>query len=165
MANLLTGHVTNSLDECAPRTSFKVRNCHKFGISDITKALIKNRDCARNNIKLKSPAEKLIQQAVYKKLRNRVISELRKDNINLNNERVKNAADENEVWKVVKDVTKQNNPTSIVLEENGKIIDNEEEVANVFNDFFVQKIQKLHDNIDKNLVEDPYEKQSNCMTS
>ena len=82
--------------------------------SDITKALIKDRDCARNNIKLKSPAEKLIQQAEYKKLRNRVISELRKDNINLNNERVKNAADENEVWKVVKDVTKQNNPTSII---------------------------------------------------
>ena len=64
------------IDECAPRTSFKVRNCHKFGISDITKALIKDRDCARNNIKLKSPAEKLIQQAVYKKLRNRVISEI-----------------------------------------------------------------------------------------
>ena len=101
MANLLTGHVTNSLDECAPRTSFKVRNCHKFGISDITKALIKDKDCARNNIKLKSPAEKLIQQAEYKKLRNRVISELRKDNINLNNERVKNAADENEVWKAL----------------------------------------------------------------
>ena len=73
MVTLLTNHVTNSLDDCAPRRTFKVRNNYKFGISDATKALIKERDNARIDIKTKSPSEKIVQQAVYKKLRNRVI--------------------------------------------------------------------------------------------
>ena len=38
------------------------------------------RDLARSLIKTKSPAEKSVRQAVNKKLRNRVITELRKDN-------------------------------------------------------------------------------------
>ena len=86
---------------------------------------------------------------VYKKLRNRVNSELKKDNICFNNERVKNAADDNEIWNVVKDVTKQKSSMTIILEEDGKKIEDEEQVANIFNDFFVEKIQNLQDNIDK----------------
>ena len=87
-----------------------------------------------------SPAEKGVQQAVYKKLRNRVISELRKDVINSNNERVEKAENENEIWKVVHDITKQKSATGITLIENGKSIDDEAEVANIFNVFFVEKI-------------------------
>ena len=83
MTYLLTEHVTTSLDECAPRKTFKARYNHKFGISEATKVLIKDRDNARRSIKSKSTAEKVVQQAVYKKLRNRVISELRKDKITL----------------------------------------------------------------------------------
>ena len=41
MSELLRKHVTNSLDECAPRKTFKVRNQHKFGITENTKKLIK----------------------------------------------------------------------------------------------------------------------------
>ena len=36
MSELLRKHVTNSLDECAPGKTFKVRNQHKFGITDNT---------------------------------------------------------------------------------------------------------------------------------
>ena len=68
MTNLLTDHVTKSLDECAPRRTFKVRHNHKFGISESTKALINERDKARNDIKSKSPTEKAVKQIVYKKL-------------------------------------------------------------------------------------------------
>ena len=81
---------------------------------------------------------------VYKKLRKRVISELRKDNMNFNNERVKSAQDENEMWKVVKDITSPRSSATINLIEDGKIIEDEKEVADVFNSFFVEKnLQKV----------------------
>ena len=42
--------------------------------------------------------------------------------------------------RLVKDVTKQQSPSNIILEEEGKIIDNEEDVANIFNEFFVKQV-------------------------
>ena len=109
-------------------------------------------------MKTMSPAEKIVQQAVYKKLRNRVVSELKKDNLNFNNERVNKAANENEIWKVVKDITNQGDTSSIKLMEEGVLIEDEVEVANILNDFFVEKIHNLQENIDKNMVENPFTK-------
>ena len=153
MTTRLAQHVTTSLDECAPRRTFKVRNQYKHGITEKTKQLIRERDNARKQITGKSQSEKIVQQMVYKKLRNRVISELRNDNINFNNERVKSAKDENEMWKVVKDITSPRSSATINLIEDGKIIEDEKEVADVFNSFFVEKIKDL--NIDHSMVEDP----------
>ena len=58
------------LDECAPLKSFKIRQHHKFGISDTTKALIQERDNARKEISKKSTQEKAVQHEKYKKLNN-----------------------------------------------------------------------------------------------
>jgi hypothetical protein len=102
-----------------------VRNQYKHGITEKTKQLIRERDNARKQITGKSQSEKIVQQMVYKKLRNRVISELRNDNINFNNERVKSAKDENEMWKVVKDITSPRSSATINLIEVGKIIEDE----------------------------------------
>ena len=44
-----------------------------------------------------SPDEKKVQQTKYKKLRNRVNSQLKKDNMNFNSERVKAANGETEI--------------------------------------------------------------------
>ncbi len=47
MTNKLTQHVSTALDVCAPLKIFKSRQHHKFGISESTKALIKERDLSR----------------------------------------------------------------------------------------------------------------------
>ena len=78
MTTRLNMHVTEALDECAPMKTFKVRELHKFGISESTKQLIKDRDIARKSIKTKTGMEKVVQHTKYKKLRNRVNSELKK---------------------------------------------------------------------------------------
>ena len=44
------------------------------------------------------------------------------------------------------------------LKEEGEIITNETEIAEVFNEFFITEIQDLKGNIDPNGVEDPEEK-------
>ena len=42
----------------------------------------------------------------YKKLRNKVNSQIRKESVDFNNNRNDQANDENEIWNVIKEVTK-----------------------------------------------------------
>ena len=85
-------------------------------------------------------------------------SELKKDTRDFNNNRVDRANDENEIWKIVSDLNKPKTNDGIILLENGVKIVKEDEVAEIFNDFFIKKIKKLKDNIDPNYVEDPLSK-------
>ncbi len=82
-------------------------------------------------------------------------SELKKDNIRHNSERVREANDENEIWKVIKDLANPKSDSTIRLVEDGEIIEDEREVADIFNTFFVSKISDPKDNIDSTKVEDP----------
>jgi hypothetical protein len=63
MVSNLKDIVRNSMNECLPVKNFKVRETHKFGTSESTKKLIKERDSARKQIKLKSPAERAVHKA------------------------------------------------------------------------------------------------------
>ena len=86
-------------------------------------------------------------------------SRVRKDNIDFNNNRIEKANNENEVWKIVKDVAcpKDDNNWS-VRNESGVLVSDNENVANLFNNFFKNKIDSLKDNIDKDYVENPTER-------
>ena len=100
----IENQITKALDICAPLKTFKVRENHKFGISDSTKKLIKERNAISLNLSKLSPSECIIQHGKYKKLRNRINSLVKNDTIKYNNERVEAAKDENEMWKIVKDI-------------------------------------------------------------
>ena len=79
----------------------KIRNQNKHGISENTRKLIKERDEARKAIHGSSNHDKRVLHEKYKRLRNKVNSELRKDIRKHNNNRVDRAKDENEIWKIV----------------------------------------------------------------
>ena len=49
-------------------------------------------------------SEKIILHEKYKRLQNRINSMIKNDTIKYNNERVEKAGDENEMWKIVKDI-------------------------------------------------------------
>ena len=132
--------ITVALDEIAPVKTFTVKSQYKFGISDSTKLLMAKRDNARLQIKSASATHKSIMMEQYKKLRNKVNALIRKESIAFNNERVKNAKDENEIWKITKDVTSQEKAQSWSIQKSGENIDDELEIANLFNDYFSEKI-------------------------
>ena len=83
---------------------------------------------------------------------------VRQDTINLNKEQMKKAEDENELWEVVNDITKPKTEASWKLKENGKVIEKEEKIANIFNNYFIGKIEHLKNNINKDYVKDTLEK-------
>jgi hypothetical protein len=67
--------------------------------------LIKERDKVRKLIHL-LPNEKIIMHERYKKLRNRVTNQIRKDTRQFNEEIIDKAGDEKEIWKLVNEVIK-----------------------------------------------------------
>ena len=96
----------------------------------------------------------------YKKLRNKVNSQIRKDNIYYNNERIKKANDENEIWKVAKEITNPRNVSSWSM-LNGKEEEIDEQIiADTFNNHFINKIRNLKEKNDPKDDEDPLERLS-----
>ena len=60
MAEIITSLVSESLDECAPVKTFKIRNQNKHGISEKTRKLIKERDESRKAIHKSNVSNKVV---------------------------------------------------------------------------------------------------------
>ena len=65
---------------------------------------MKKREAARTMIKETSGPQKQLWNTKYRKLRNIVTSKIRKEIIDSKNNRIDSAKDENEVWKVAKEI-------------------------------------------------------------
>ena len=85
MAQHFNEQVIEALDECAPIKEMKVRQMYRDGLTDRTKAMIKERDRMRKEIK-RSPNETKVLHEKYKKMRNRVTQQIRKDTIAMEKE-------------------------------------------------------------------------------
>ena len=164
MANIFNKNITTAQDTCAPCKWITIRSCYKDGISEDTKQLIKQRNKARQEVKL-SGNERHIAHQKYKTLRNRVTSAIRYDTIKHNDKRVEEAENENEVWKIIKESTAQNGEKKWKLKEEDTIIEDENKIADIFNNYFKEKITKLKEGIDKEHVKEPLEKLKQKMAS
>ena len=105
---IYTQIVNSALDEIAPNKTFTIKSQYRFGITEKTKKLMKDRDNARLIAKRSSTSQKAIWMAKYKKLRNQVNSNIRNETKDFNNNRIDKANDENEVWKVAKEIINPN---------------------------------------------------------
>ena len=156
MVRIFTDNVNRALDKVAPVKTVTIRSNHRFGLSDSTKELMKKRDKTRRLIQTSSGNEKQVLLQQYKTLRNKVTGKIRKENIDYNNNRIEKANNERELWNVANDVInprKENDWN--VLNEKGENVTAEKEVAETFNDFFINKVEDLKRNIDPGHVEDP----------
>ena len=95
-------------------------------------------------------------------LRNQINCRLRKESTAHNEKRVENAKSDAEIWKVVNEVVKpkKDNEWSIKTDSNC-ITSDPQEVADIFNNFFIKKVDDLKANIDKDFVSDPLEQMIN----
>jgi hypothetical protein len=91
--------------------------------------------------------ERHIKQQKYKTLRNRVTSALKRDTRMRNEQRIEKAANENEVWKIVNEMTNPKTETKWKLKDNDREINNDREIAEVLNHYFKNKIDELKANI------------------
>ena len=154
-AEEFTRLVNLALDECAPRRRVKIRKNFKPGLSEKAKKLMLERDLTRSKIPGSSKEQKEKLKTKYKQLRNRTITQIRKDTIQMNGEKIGNAKNEGETWRIINEIIKpKSDHTTTINGPNGEV-SNEQEVADMFNAFFVKKVEDLKDKIDPNLVQDP----------
>ena len=73
----------------------------------------------------------------YNKLRNEVTSQIRKENINFNNNRVAEAYNESELWKIANEVTNPRKSNGWKVKMGDEEITDELSIAEAFNDYFM----------------------------
>jgi len=148
--------VKATLDKHAPYRKMKIHSNYKFGLSQLTLAKMRERDQARKAATLASANERVLLQSKYKALRNLCNRLIRRDSKEATSKRVSESINPSTVWRRVRhEITdpKSSNPIKLKIGENE--IEDEETVANAFNDFFVAKVERLRHDIDRNLKENP----------
>ena len=144
MVDIFNANIQAALNEIAPVKNFKIKSNHRFGLSESTRELMAKRDKTRKEIGRASPRERAILIKQYRTLRNRVTSQIRRENIEFNNKRILEANTERELWRVANEVL---NPKSesewIVLNKEGKPVKEEPVIAELFNEFFITKVEDL----------------------
>ena len=72
-------------------------------------------------------------------------SQMRRENVDRNSERVKAAADENEIWKIAADITNPHSENIWSMKNENGIGETREEqtIADNFNKFFANKIHNI----------------------
>ena len=143
-----------------PISRIKLKQHHIKGLSEETKQLIKQRDNCKKHINKVSTNEKFILQSKYKSLRNRVISNIRKEKKAEAESRIKNSANEYAMWQIANTFIKQKQNNDMILEENGTKIEDESSIAEVFNSHFITKIDSIRNSIPKSNIA-PYSKLKN----
>ena len=115
-----------ALDQIAPVKTFTVRSSHRFGFSEGTKELMSKRDNTRKSIRLAEGEEKAVLLQKYRVLRDKVTAQIRKENIDFNNNRIEAADNEGELWKVTNEVLNPKKENDWRIEkEDGEIVTDE----------------------------------------
>ena len=142
--NLLTRILVETLDKHAPKVSFIPQHKNKPWLSNETKEAMKERDNAHE--KCKKTKEKEDTER-WRKLRNRVVGLLAKDK--RRKEEVHTKA--NDAWRLVKEIEKKSEaggpPKKLRID--GAVTADKKKIANHINKFFIEKIEKNIEEIEK----------------
>ena len=154
----LTKEINAALDECAPMKRLKIRENFRPGLTEATKKLMSERDQTRKNIKDAKISDKPGLKAKYRNLRNRTVFQMRADTLKRNADRISEAKNEGETWKVINEIISPRSPVTITITTPEGELTDEREIATAFNKYFVDKISKLKENIDQSKVKNPLRK-------
>ena len=113
MVKQFESNIKEALDEVAPMKTCRIKSSYKFGLSEKTKELMRARDLTRNKIKTCNGTEKETLNKKYITLRNKVTSQIRKDNLHFNNNKINEAKSEGELWRIANNVIKPTNQMNL----------------------------------------------------
>ena len=113
---------------------------------------MKERDSTKNDIYNSSMSERKVRHEAYKRLRNKVKSEIRKDRRSMADKRLKRGENP---WHIVRDLLGDKKCGNLPIVENDQEIGSDHDKAEAMNSFFVNKVKNLQHKIEKNRKEDP----------
>ena len=158
MVSLYSSFVNRALDIHAPVKEIHIKANYVNGLTEETKKLMKKRDATRKEFSKTKGKEKALLHEKYKKLRNHCSKMIKKDNIANSVRRVERSQKATEIWKIANEISKPRGNNKIILQDSNIKIDNETEVAQKFNKFFINKIYKLRAKLEHCSRTDPLSK-------
>ena len=145
--NIFTNKITEILDVMAPLKTIQVRTNYLPWMSDVTKENIK----LRNELHKKAKDTKLeTDWKQYRKLRNNINNTIKQEKIDWQAHKLKTfKKDSKSIWKNVKNWLgwKSNGSPTQLMDELGVMHSKPEKVANIQNDFYINKVKKLRENL------------------
>ena len=143
---LFSEKLTRILDHHAPVKTFQTRTKYASWLSDSTKQLMKERDHAQRRAAATSSEEDWKQ---FRQLRNQVTSKLRTEKSNWQKNKLKSCTGKpGEQWKQVLGWLSWNTATSPTqLYHEGRMVNKPREIADFQNDFFINKVSKIRENL------------------
>jgi hypothetical protein len=87
-----------------------------------------------------------------------VTTQIRKENLDHNNNRVEEAKTESELWKITKEVTESKSENGWKININEVPTEDQSIIAETFNTYFIEKIENVKQNIDNEYKQDPFSK-------
>ena len=157
MVETFDKYVKEALDKYAPVRRMKFHKQYNPHLSSVTKKLMKDRDVLRKQAcKEADENQRKIIHEQYKKVRNHVTNRIRDESRKGNLQRIEGSANEQtNAWKVANEILKPKRKQTITLRESGREILEEDKVAKIFNNFFMEKVELLRNKIDPEAQEDP----------
>ena len=150
-----TREVKKVLDEVAPKREKVIKDKPGNILSKETLEELRKRDEMKAKI-TKTSSMQVIKQ--FRKQRNLCTRLVKKEKMNWFNNRLREQGQQ-EVWKIANEITKpRKKEEKIKVKVDDILTDNEMEVANGMNNFFITKVQKLSDGIDKTKAIPPTQK-------
>ena len=158
---LLSNKITTILDQMAPMKTVQVRTNYNPWLSQQTKDLMIERDRLQ-----KSAAETENQDEwnKYKVLRNHINNRLRTEERQWQKLKISDCGkDSSKLWKSIKTILNWNSSGSpSQLFHNGKLVTKSQEVASTQNQFFLDKVKTIRENLPPP-VSDPLDKLNTLM--
>ena len=144
-----------TLNIYAPLKKVKIHNNFIPGLSDETKDMMKQRNKAQRKLKESTGSKKEQLLDEYRKLRNKCTSAQRKDLEKHYLEKYSGLTETADIWKASNAILCPKSQQNIILSKEGEEISDEEEVAGQLGSFFIEKIEKLKANINKDMMQNP----------
>ena len=158
---LFSDKITKVLDQLAPVKTIQTRTKYAPWLSTSTKELIEKRDQAQRRASSTSLDE---DWRLFKKLRNQVTSKLRVDKSDWQEDKLKNCSgNPGDQWQLVLgwlDWKTASSPTQLF--HDGRMINKPREIADCQNNFFIQKVAQIRENLPPQ-VSDPLAKLKSLM--
>jgi hypothetical protein len=152
---LLEEMINSVLDAQVPFRMIKQRDCFKSGLSQETKDLMKSRDSLQKEMRFLKGQQKIAKHTQYKKVRNRCLLLQRSDSQKSCLAKFNSLSHPNDAWKAAKALIKPKTFEKLQLRVDDKVVQEEAEVANIFNKFFLDKVRGLRDGISDSGIAPP----------
>ena len=153
VATVLEKFLTEALDVHAPLTEFTIKPNYNQHLKPNTKQLMMKRDLLRKQLAKAHGLDRSLLQKQYKVIRNKTARQVKRDTRSGTQQKIMSASNSTSaLWRIA---NSKKHSSTIVLEEDGKEIKEEEEVASVINNHFVNKIANLRNRVNADIAEDP----------